>query len=43
MMYARTCDNRVHVDVLRAVLSARSRNFRAARARRLVMRPGWLG
>lgn len=32
-MYARTCQNRIGLDVLQAVCRARSRNFLAARLR----------
>lgn len=32
-MYARTCNNKIALDVVKAVCHARSRNFLAARIR----------
>lgn len=42
-MYARSCKNKVSLDVLQAVCHARARNFKAARIRQAVsVLRGWL-
>ena len=42
-MYARTCNNRIALDVVKAVCHAKARNFRAAAIRRAVAPlRGWL-